>query len=465
VTRVVLPFVAGVAALVVAGAVVANSVLGVNSIPRALPVLAAAAPPIYPLKVSANGRYLVDQSDAPFLMVGDSPQALIGNLSAQDVDLFLANRQKYGFNSVWVNLLCTDYTGCKADATTFDGVQPFTTRGDLSTPNEAYFSRVDQFINLAAKYGINVLLDPIETGGWLDILRSNGKEKAHGYGLYLGRRYRDVPNIVWVSGNDFQTWRDPNDDALVLAVANGIGDADPVHMQTVELDYYVSSSLDDANWSPLIKLEAAYTYQPTYAEILKDYGRPNSKPVFLVEANYEFEHDYSGPATLRRQEYWALLSGATGHVYGNKYTWRFAKDWKAHLDTSGSTQIAYATNFFASRRWYDLIPDQQHALVTAGYGVFSRTGNVNDSDYVAAAATLDGSLAIAYVPSDRTLTIDMSKFSGPVRGRWYDPSNDTYTALSDSLLENVGSRDLRTPGKNSDGDNDWVLVLEVTQQS
>ena len=30
----------------------------------------AAAPPAYPLKRSANGRYLVDQNNTPFLMVG-----------------------------------------------------------------------------------------------------------------------------------------------------------------------------------------------------------------------------------------------------------------------------------------------------------------------------------------------------------------------------------------------------------
>src|SRR5947199_8573243 len=35
----------------------------------------------FPLRVSSNGRYLVDQNDVPFLMVGDSPQAAIGNLS------------------------------------------------------------------------------------------------------------------------------------------------------------------------------------------------------------------------------------------------------------------------------------------------------------------------------------------------------------------------------------------------
>ena len=34
----------------------------------------------------------------------------------------------------------------------------------------------------------------------------------------------------------------------------------------------------------------------------------------MVEASYEFEHDWKGPETLRRQEYWAMLSGASGQL-------------------------------------------------------------------------------------------------------------------------------------------------------
>ena len=83
--------------------------------------------PAYPLKASANNRYLVDQNDVPFLMVGDSPQALIGNLSQMEAAFFMENRRRYGINALWINLLCNDGTACNADGTTFDGIAPFTT--------------------------------------------------------------------------------------------------------------------------------------------------------------------------------------------------------------------------------------------------------------------------------------------------------------------------------------------------
>ena len=93
-------------------------------LPLALPSSQAA--PVYPLKQSANGRYLVDQSNAPCLLIGESPQALMVNLTTNEAGLFFTNRAGHGFNTVWVNLLCATYTGGRADASTIDGILPFT---------------------------------------------------------------------------------------------------------------------------------------------------------------------------------------------------------------------------------------------------------------------------------------------------------------------------------------------------
>src|SRR4029077_17214800 len=169
-------------------------------------------------------------------------------------------------------------------------------------------------------YGLVVILDPAETGGWLSTLVANGVDKDRAYGRFLGERYKDSPNIIWMSGNDYQDWG-PSNDPYVMAVAQGIQDTDPGHIQTVELNYLRSGSLDDAAWAPLISLNASYTYYPTYQQVLSDYNRANFLPTFMVEASYEFEHNpgtqEGAPQQLRRQEYWSLLSGATGQLYGN----------------------------------------------------------------------------------------------------------------------------------------------------
>jgi len=41
----------------------------------------AVGAPAYPLRRSVTGRYLVDQSNAPRMIIGDAPQALIVNIS------------------------------------------------------------------------------------------------------------------------------------------------------------------------------------------------------------------------------------------------------------------------------------------------------------------------------------------------------------------------------------------------
>jgi hypothetical protein len=51
--------------------------------------------------------------------------------------------------------------------------------------------------------------------------------------------------------------------------------------------------------------------------------------------------------------------------------------------------------------------------------------------------------------------------AGPVTVRWFDPTNGTYQAISGSPFTNSGSRQFTTPGTNSGGDQDWVLVLEA----
>jgi hypothetical protein len=435
---------------------------------------ARAAAAVYPVKVSANKRYLVDQKNAPFLVTGDCPQSLTVNLSVAQADSYFSNRQAHGFNTMWINLLCDAYTGGREDGSAYDGMLPFagylpggnnTAHYDLSKPNEAFFTRCDQMISLAAKYNLLVFLDPIETGGWLTNMVNNGPNACNDYGKYLGNRYKKFDNIVWMSGNDFGTWSNPVDDAAVTAVARGIQATDMRHIHTAELGGSFGLSTDDPNWASIVSISGAYTYFPTYAEVLNGYNRADTMPVFMVEACYDYESlgqaHIATPATLRREEYWADLSGATGLIYGNHYTWTFATGWQTHIDTPGAAEIMNMKSFFESRPWYDLVPDQTHSTLTAGFGTFSSKGTIDANDYATAARTPDGRLAIVYAPTIRSLTIDMTKLSGPVTARWFDPSNGAYMAIEGSPFSNNGARSFTPPGDNHDGDGDWVLVLEA----
>ena len=339
----------------------------------------------YPLKISdANPRMLVDQNNAPFLMVGDSPHSLLANLMASEAQFYMADRAARGFNTVWIDLLSVGYTGGRPDSGLLNGTKPFTktipgtSSYDLTTPNEAYFAYVDEVIRMAAANGIVVILDPLDTGGQLQTALDNGPTRCRAYGRSLGKRYKNFPSLIWGNGNDYQNWSVAADDAVITSIALGIKDADPNHLQTIELNYQASSSLDDPNWAPIVGLNLAYTYYATYAEVLHAYNQSPSIPVFMGEANFQYEadndEDGGSPHVLRMQGYWTMLSGAVGQLYGNHYIWTFLPGWQKFLDSPGVVQLGYMENLFGAREWYNLVPDQTHAFVTAGYGTFITSG-------------------------------------------------------------------------------------------
>lgn len=418
----------------------------------------------FPLKIGPTGRYLVDRHDKPFLIAGESPQGMMVNVSEPDAELFFKNRESHGFNTAWINLLCAKYTGGREDASTYDGIKPFATHMDFSQPNEKYFARCDAIIRIAARHGMLVMLDPAETGSFLEWMQKNGAEKCRAYGRFLGKRYKDFDNILWFHGNDYGS-DTPENDKVVAAVAEGIKDAGDRHLHTIEIDWKGENitSLDNERWAKIVGLSAAYTYKPVYVPLLRDYNRKTDHrvPTFMVESSYEFENvggqKYGDPRQLRSQEYTSNLCGSTGQLYGNKFTWPFIDGWQKRLDTPGAVQMKYVQALFEPRRWYDLVPDQEHKLLTDGFGKFG------DFNYAVAAATPDGKLAIAYLPDKRTVTIDLSRLAGPVNARWYDPASGKFRAIEGSPLANSGKHQFSTPGENADGkgNEDWVLVLET----
>jgi len=349
---------------------------------------------------------------------------------------------------------------------TYDGLVPFTTPGDITTPNPAYFARVDAIVALAAQYGITILMDTVETGAEMPLVQAAGTTNAFTYGVYLGNRYKNAPNLIWITGNDFQTWTDATDNALIQHIMAGIASVDPDHLQTSQLNYPVSGSHDDPLLVPFTTLAAVYSYEPLYAKIYEEYNATPPLPVFLEEANYEGENNTgNAPSTsllLRKQAYWTMLAGAVaGYMYGSAVTAYFLPGWQTGLDTPGVRQLHIMHNFFRLRPWYTLVPDQTHTLVTAGFGTFSTSGPMTDNDYLTAARTPDGQLGIAYMPTRRTVTVDMTQFSGPVTAQWFDPSTGAYTVLAGSPFANTGSRQFTPSGNNHEGDGDWVLLLEA----
>ena len=132
-----------------------------------LSVGSAATPPdttrsAFPLRVEAGTRYLVDAQGAPFLIHGDTAWSLIAQLTRRDIDTYLEDRARRGFNAILVNLL-EHHFAARAPANA-QGDAPFLTAGDFATPNPAYFAHAEYAIARAAEKGMLVMLTPAYMG-------------------------------------------------------------------------------------------------------------------------------------------------------------------------------------------------------------------------------------------------------------------------------------------------------------
>ena len=258
------------------------------------------------------------------------------------------------------------------------------------------------------------------------------------YGEYLGQRYRDFPNIMWVNAGDYN----PPDKSLVTAIAEGIRKFDRRALQTAHCAPE-TAALDYWQDEPWLQASTIYTYGPVHSAALRQHARPERMPFFLIESAYENEHDAT-EHRLRAQAYQAMLCGAAGQVFGNNPIWHFdgpglysaPVSWRQALGSAGARSMTHLRDLLGRVPWWLLEPDTDHMLLTDGLGAEDERG--------VAACTADGSSAILYLPSSREITIDLGRLAGrQVRASWYDPSDGRLVPVAGSPFPASGSRRFR----------------------
>jgi Protein of unknown function (DUF4038)/Putative collagen-binding domain of a collagenase len=422
--------------------------------------------PPFLTSVSPDGRYFLDQYGRPLLVKGDSPWALMTRLSPRQARLWFADRRRQGFNAAIVSLIGATENGAPSDdGATFDGLLPFVD-GDVLRWREPYWARATSYLRMAADHGITVMLYPIDgwTIGHAFVPASVGQ--CHRYGAMVARRFRDLPNIVWMSGGDYvPTAEDPargsDVDHCIDAMMRGIRETGDGRPFSIQLGAEKSLSTDNPYWAPRVDWNFVYTYHPTWKAVLDARRRRPALPAVLGEANYEGENNQpeSPPTTdetLRRQVLWSLTSGAGGEFVGSD-DWEFHDGWEGRLSTRALAQVTRLRDLFSRMRWWRLVPDTGNRLVTAGRGTELTTDapmDVLENDYVTAARTPDGRLAVVYLPTRRTITVDRSAMATGARAVWVDPTSGARRPVPMSAA-------FTTPGRNGGGDEDWLLVLSA----
>lgn len=198
----------------------------------ALQAAPSATPPSYPLKVSGNRRYLVDQQGTPFFVNGEAGWRILFAISIDELRAYLEDRRSKGINTILCEFVPDTYGEGEArrlltgDQPDFEGPHAFIGR-DVSKLNEAYQQRIDRTVAECTRHGFVLFATTHYLGccrdGWTEILEAppNTDERCREFGRWIGRRYKEVPNIVSVGAGDH------NETRRSILICEGIAETDP----------------------------------------------------------------------------------------------------------------------------------------------------------------------------------------------------------------------------------------------
>ena len=405
-------------------------------------VSALAEQPIYPVKVSDNGRYFVDQKDNPVFWLGITQWQIFREYTLDETRLILENAKSKGFAFVQAMLMGVG-DGTKPNVY---GQKPWVDNNPL-TPNEAYFKNVDSVIQIARENNIVFSVTLYHQRYRNYITLKNAREWAK----WLARRYKDVPNIVWSMTPEAKQEFVP----ILRELAAGLYEGDGgLHIITFKPDPapYSSSFIHEENWLAFDSMQTWNSVDLIYPMVSKDYNLKPVKPVLMAEGAYEAGTEYGfevTPLWIRRQAYYSYLTGGH-HTYGHNDSWRVLPTWKKALDAPGAFQMGVLKKIFLDRKeWWYLVPDQS---------IFAGGGNTEGKVLNLAARHKDGKWVMVYLGSKTAFSINMNKITAgnKVNTFWVDPK--TGDSLSIGSFPNTQAQSFSTP----DGWEDAILILEAT---
>jgi hypothetical protein len=304
-------------------------------------------------------------------------------------------------------------------------------------------------------------------------LVANGPERVSAYGVWIASRYKNRKNIVWMLLGDMGKFNAEQKTAEAALIKGLKSVTDQQSVQYSAESFSGQNSADNADFGNEMTLNASYTWElkvPVPYIARKAYAHSPVLPSFLLEEPYDEEgpdgNNYNPNATqpVRRFQWWGWLSTIAGYISGNGYVWQFVDPvWQQHLNTQAALDMSRLNQFIRSINWWELIPSGMNGMPSL---ITDRNNIDTSASYVSAAATKDGSLLIAYIPPAHqgSVSIDMSILKSKVYGYWFDPTNGSYTPIADSNLDSKNVQSFTAPGKNSRGEEDWVLLLSAKKR-
>jgi len=405
-------------------------------------VSAAAEQTVFPIKVSENRRYFIDQNNNPVFWLGTTQWQIFREYTLDEVRTTLEKVKSHGFIFVQAMLMGVG-----------DGTQPNVygqkpwINNDPLTPNEAYFKNVDSVIKIARDNNLvfSVTLYHQRYRKYITL------KNARAWAKWLAQRYKDVPNIVWSMTPEAKQEFIP----VLRELAAGLHEGDGgYHLITFKPDPapYSSSFIHNEDWLDFNSMQTWNGVKLIYPMVTKDYNLKPVKPVLMAEGAYEAGSEYGfdvTPLWIRRQAYYSYLAGAH-HTYGHNDSWRVLPTWKKALDATGARQMGVLKKIFLGlKEWWYLVPDQS---------IFASGGLTGGDVLNLAARHKNGQWIMVYLGSKSSFSINMNKITAgnKVNAFWIDPKNGDSVPIGSFL--NTAVRSFSTPDEWEDA----ILILETS---
>jgi hypothetical protein len=405
-------------------------------------VSAAAEQPVFPVKVSENRRYFIDQNNNPVFWLGTTQWQIFREYTLDEVRTTLEKVKGNGFVFVQAMLMGVG-DGTKHNVY---GQKPWINNDPL-TPNEAYFKNVDSVIRIARDNNLvfSVTLYHQRYRKYITL------KNARAWAKWLAQRYKDVPNIVWSMTPEAKQEFIP----VLRELAAGLHEGDGgYHLITFKPDPapYSSSFIHNEDWLNFNSMQTWNGVKLIYPMVTNDYNLKPVKPVLMAEGAYEAGSEYGfdvTPLWIRRQAYYSYLAGAH-HTYGHNDSWRVLPTWKKALDAPGARQMGVLKKIFLGRKeWWYLVPDQS---------IFASGGQTGGDVLNLAAHHKNGEWIMVYLGSKSSFSINMNKITAgsKVNAFWIDPKNGDSVPIGS--FSNTAVRSFSTPDEWEDA----ILILETS---
>jgi len=428
-----------------------------------------------PIKVDQGDRYFTTSEGEPFFWLADTAWELFHRLDLEETELYLDKRKEQGFNVIQAVALAE-----------LDGLNDPNANGDIpfldelyTKPNEAYFRHIDKVLDMALDRGIHIALLPT----WGDKLFKSSwgagpeiftQKTAYNYGKWIGNRYKNQKNLIWVLGGDRNPRKNSDDVEVWNAMAKGILETQNTdNRQLITFHPQPASPGGSSNWFQQAEWLDFNMHQTghcpdvaTYQKISNDLALSPKKPTLDAEPLYE-EHPkcfdaknqgYSEAADIRRIMYWNVFAGAAGQTYGCHAVWQMydldkapvnapLKPWHKSLDLEVANQMQHLKNLMLSQPYFDRIPDQS-LLVKV---------QKDDENFIASTRSKEGGYAFLYFPTGQSTLLDLSSLKSKNHLSWYDPRTGV-SIPEKEVRTSTGNLEVNPP--SSGRGNDWVLVIK-----